>query len=148
MDFNREVEIAMVLLDTHGDTSYHPVKWHGWKYAETDYCPSWLESDLGDGEFVTVLDYSLTCEVSAPEGYERVYQCAAGEHDCPYCGSGTDSKQSPDPACLLCEGSGHVYQGEECQLVVFKKEEEVEEEFFEEEDEEDFDDHNSGNAAW
>lgn len=125
----RDDEIAMVHLGTHGSTTYPPKQWHQWSFAEVDYAPEFLltKKDLGGAnhdECVTVLDYSLSIP-EAPDGYRLVCQYPAGEQDCPWCGDGTgddDDGKSPEcrrPECKLCEGSGHIYSGEGCQVCVF-----------------------------
>lgn len=112
----------MIHLGTWGSTSYPPTEWEGFRHAETDYAPEWLsESELGCArdQCVTVLDYSLS-EPRIPDGYRIAYQYQAGEHDCPDCGPGTgDYEGKPEPGkCTLCEGSGHIYSGEECTVLV------------------------------
>jgi len=119
---DRENTIAMIHLGTWGSTSYPPTHWERWAFAESDYAPEWLsESDLGceRDQCVTVLDYSLG-EPRIPDGYRVAYQYQAGEHDCPDCGAGTgDYEGKPEPGkCTLCEGSGHIYSGEECVVLV------------------------------
>lgn len=133
-----ELSRAMVMLETYGSTSYPPQTWERWRFAETNYAPKWLTAEDLDGaepdECVTVLDYSLR-EPEAPEGWKLVYQYAAGEKDCPDCeGSGNapaDGADSSDVlfpnaagetrrACPLCKGEGLLYEGEECQVCVFR----------------------------
>lgn len=113
-------ERAMVFLGTHGSTTYPPQKWESWVYAETDYAPEWLgKSDLAgldNDQCVTVLDFSLS-DVTPPRGYRVLYQYAAGEKDCPWCGAGT-GEESKRSQCDLCEHDGLLYWGEECQVVV------------------------------
>lgn len=123
-----ELQRAMVMLGTYGSTSYPPKKWERWRFAETDYAPEWLTVDDLDGaepeECVTVLDYSLR-EPEAPEGWKLVYQYAGGEKDCPDCeGKGTlpeyAGPELEGKPCPLCEGDGLLYEGEECQVCVFR----------------------------
>lgn len=112
---------AMSFLETEGSTTYPPQRWESWGYAETDYCPEWLERELrGKGiepdSCVTVLDFSLS-DPTPPRGYRVVYQYAGGEKSCPDCGDGTGNESERDN-CALCEGDGLLYWGEECQVVV------------------------------
>ena len=113
---------AMVLLGTFGVTSYPPEHWERWQYAETAYAPEWLsESELvcDPDRCVTVLDYSLSAP-EPPAGYRLAYQYAAGEKECPDC---EDSYQDEDSIkredCKLCDGSGYIFDGEECQVCIF-----------------------------
>jgi hypothetical protein len=115
-------EIAKVFLDSWGGSSHPPEKWEKWAYAETDYAPEFLSADDLDGadpdSCVTVLDFSLCDPCEAPKGWRRVYQYAAGERACPWCGDGTGEEENR-AQCKLCEGNGLLYWGEECQVVVF-----------------------------
>ncbi len=121
----REQTIAMIHLGTYGSTTYPPTQWDRWKWSE-DGAPEWLTASDLDGndpeQCVTVLDYSLS-EPAAPEGWERVYQYAAGEHECPDCRPDDKPEefegQPKRSECSLCEGDGYIYSGEECQVVVF-----------------------------
>ncbi len=118
----REDIVAQIHIGTWGSTSYPPVAWEGFAHAETDYAPEWLsESELGcdRDQCVTVLDYSLG-DPKIPDGYRIAYQYQAGEHECPDCGPGTgDYEGKPEPSkCELCEGSGYIYSGEECVVLV------------------------------
>ncbi len=123
-DDQREETIAMIHLDTWGSTSYPPVRWERWRFAETDYAPEWLsESDLGceHDQCVTVLDYSLRDPV-IPEGYRVAYQYQAGEKECPDCRPDDHEEdyegQPKRSECTLCEQSGYIYSGEECVVLV------------------------------
>lgn len=118
----RDLRIAMVFIGTEGSTTYPPQHWESWRYAETDYCPEFLESELRakgiePDKCVTVLDFSLTDDPKPPRGYRVVYQFGAGEQSCPDCGEGTGN-ESERRNCPLCEGDGLLYWGEECQVVV------------------------------
>lgn len=116
----RDEERALVFLEAHGSTSYPPERFERWAFAITSYAPEWLtESDLGiePDRCVTVLDYSLM-NPEPPEGYRLAYQYAAGERECPWCGPGTDATAAERTACKLCD-EGLIYDGEECQVVVF-----------------------------
>lgn len=125
--FRFEQERAMVMLDTWGSTSSTDEPFFGWFWTMRNEAPEWLTSSDLDGvdpsDCMTVLDYSLT-ESDAPKGWKRVYQYGAGEKTCPWCeGSGEAENESDDDGptvcCKLCEGDGVLYEGEECQVVVF-----------------------------
>lgn len=122
---DRDNETAMVFLDTWGSTTYPPTPFDRWKWTE-DGAPEWLSADdlsydqdeyVEKDECITVLDFSLS-EPEPPTGYRLAYQYAAGERECPWCGCGTGEEHSRSE-CKLCEGSGYLYWGEECQVVVF-----------------------------
>jgi hypothetical protein len=120
--FIRDREIAMVMLGTHGSTTYPPKRWHKWRWCERDYYPEWLEHEClryAPQQTRTVLDFSLR-EPKAPRGWKVVCQYAAGERECPWCGPGTGN-ESERPKCRLCEGDGLLYWGEECQVVVMAR---------------------------
>ncbi len=120
-DFRLDCEKALVMLEAWGSTSHPSEPWERWLNVERNYAPEWLDKDDLQGadpdDCMTILDYSLS-EPEAPEGWRLVYQYAAGEKECPWCGDGTGNEDTRAD-CKLCEGDGLLYQGEECQVCVF-----------------------------
>lgn len=133
---NTESQQAMIFLETWGSTSFEPSRWETkdddgnelvYAWSESDYFPEWLESELGHDAngFVTVLSARVGTE-RVPAGYRIAYSYGCGEKECPDCeGTGDvrnfdDNAAEMDPSpCKLCEGDGHIYWGEEWQVIVF-----------------------------
>ncbi len=89
--------------------------------------PDYVEKDYSDNT-----EYRTICTEDAPYGIKgyvpagwRVVEVhvSSGEHECWWCTNGENG--DIEGKCKLCEGSGNVYLGSACEMVVKPRELEV-----------------------